>query len=231
MSWVDISIIIVVLINAFYGLHKGFIITAFNLAGYILAGIIAKVYYPVVAGIIKNNPSFFSKINSFVTNKVHMMIDSIDKPNSMSSILNSFRLPEIMQKGIIESSQIQSQMDNLGGSFGNFISTTFTDIFINIISIIIVFILARIILAVIIRLLDSISKLPILNEFNKISGLILGIAKGVLIIYIIFAILTPIIMVSPEGVVAEYTYNSKLGEYFYSNNIIINLLRDNGLIG
>nr|WP_279380163.1 CvpA family protein [Sporosalibacterium faouarense] len=121
-------------------------------------------------------------------------------------------------------------MEGLTSSAGNYISDTLSHLFINIISIVVIFILARMVLVLIVNIANKISKLPILNTVNKTSGLFLGVIKGVLIIFIIFTILTPFIIISPEGTIASQTYHSTLGEFFYSNNIIIGFLKERGFL-
>ncbi len=226
----DIVIIVIILLSAVNGLIKGFIITAFNLVGYIVAGIIAKLYYPFLATFIKDNTGIFVKAKDWVSEKVNETIGTFEGSTDTSSILDIFKLPNGIKEGMVDNIEAQNQLATADSSLGNTIATSLTDVFISIISIIIVFVLARIVLAYLIRLLDVVARLPVLKQFNKISGLILGLLKGILIIHIAFAILTPIILTSPDGIVAKSTHDSEIGQYFYTNNLIIKVLKENGII-
>lgn len=226
----DIIIIALILLSAINGLIKGFIITAFNLVGYILAGIIAKMYYPFLATFIKDNTGIFVKTKDWVTGKVNETIGTFDGSTNTSSILDIFKFPNGIKEGMADNIEVQNQLATADPSIGNSLATSLTDILISIISIIIVFIVARFALAYLIRLLNVVARLPVLKQFNKISGLILGVLIGILIIHIAFAILTPIILTSPDGIVAKSTYDSEIGQYFYTNNLIIKALKENGII-
>ncbi|OLS01626.1 CvpA family protein [Tissierella creatinophila] len=109
------------------------------------------------------------------------------------------------------------------------IADKITYLIIKLFIIIIIYFIVNSILILIIRQIDSFFKLPILNTLNKFSGLIFGFAKGVLLIYIIYALLTPVIMLKPESFISVSTTNSALARYFYKPDFILNYLKDNYL--
>lgn len=230
MNFIDILIIVLVFISGVNGLIKGFIVTAFNLAGYIAAGIIAKRYYPFLAEYIKSNTGIFVKVKDWVTGKVNELIGTSQNSTNTSSILDIFKLPDGIKEGVAENIEAQNQLTGSDSSIGNILSSSLSDIFISIISIIIIFILVRIALGYLIKLLDVVARLPVLKQFNKISGLFLGLLIGILIVHIVLAIFTPIVLTSPDGIIAQTVYNSHIGQYFYTNNLIINALKENGII-
>lgn len=226
----DILVIVLILVSGANGFIKGFIVTGFSLVGYIIAGIIAKIYYPFLATYIKSNTGIFTKVSEWVTGKINGMISTGTGATNTSSILNIFKLPNSIKEGMSENIEVQNQLASTDLSLGSMLSSSLSDILISIISIVVVFVLARIVLGYLIRLLDLVAKAPVLKQFNKISGLILGLLIGILIIHVAFAILTPVILTSPDGVIAQTTYNSNIGKYFYTNNLIINALKENGII-
>ena len=60
---------------------------------------------------------------------------------------------------------------------------------INVLSIIIVFILLKVLFSIIFSILNKITQLPILNEINKIGGVIAGIAEGIVITYLLMLLI------------------------------------------
>lgn len=226
----DVTIIVIIIFYGIKGVARGFILTAFNLVGYILAAMIAKLYHPVMAKFITEKTDWFDKINSSISTRISGIVESVYSSESTNFITDYLKLPSVIEQGIMDNFSIQGQMENINHSVNSYVSNTLTEMLINIISIMIVFILSRIALIIIINILNSIAKLPVLRTVNRTSGLILGIVIGVLIVFIAFTILTPIIITSPEGFIAQTTYDSVLGEYFYTNNIIINILKGRGFI-
>ena len=226
MSWMDISIIVILLLSGINGLYIGFIRSSFNLLVYILSGYITKIYYPFLAAFIKNNPDILSKMKDIVNSGISKIIKN-SEGSTREKALEYFKVPDAFKSSIEGSVEFQKGVEDLSKTASGVISEAFIDIFINIISVIVVFLVAKTLLTVIMGMIDNFFKLPLLKDFNRILGLILGIAKGLLIIYIIFTILTPLIMMSPEGYISEVTYNSNIGLYFYNNNIILNFIKDN----
>lgn len=230
MNWMDIAIISIIVFNGISGMTKGFIIAAFNLLGYILAALIARMYYPMVSNLIMEKTDLFNKINNRISQNIADIFQSSGNPETFNSIIEHFKLPKILEQGMSTNPNVQGQISNLTNPIANQMANTLTEMFINIISIILVFIIVRILLIIVINILDNIAKLPILNTMNRTAGLILGLAKGVLLVLIIFTVLTPVIMFSPDGVIASTTYNSFFGEYFYTNNIIMDFLNAQGYL-
>lgn len=218
MGLMDIIILIVIGLNGLLGLKKGLILSVFNLVGFILAIYIAKMYYPVASKFIINNPNFIAKVKDYVSGRVNTIADGVSKSNGMDSIVDAFKLPKPINEGIINNSStiIETGKANIANSL--------TVFFINILSMVIIFLIARLIIHLLVMLLNSIAQLPVLKQFNSTTGLVFGILKGVLVVYIAFAILTPIISMYPDGNIAEYTYQSTLGQFFYKKNIIINFI-------
>jgi uncharacterized membrane protein required for colicin V production len=93
---------------------------------------------------------------------------------------------------------------------------------ISLLSFFIVFISVKILLALIEGSLDTTAKLPVIKQFNRVGGLIFGIIKGALIIYIIFALLTPIIpILSTTNPIITGLNGSIFAINFYRYNLIV----------
>lgn len=86
---------------------------------------------------------------------------------------------------------------------------------INVLSIIVLFILLKILFSVIFSILNSIVKLPILNEINKIGGIIAGMAEGIVITYLLMLVINWLPISSLEPIKSELP-NSKLGNVINS---------------
>ncbi|WP_427340686.1 CvpA family protein [Caloranaerobacter sp. DY30410] len=229
MNWVDYVVIVILLVNGIGGLSKGLIITVFNLFGFILSLYIAKLYYPVIANFIKNNPNIIYTIKKYVTTRVEIIMNKIGNSGSIGDFFEILKLPSKLGENMINDPNVNSYMNNTINTASDMISTKLTGLFIDIISIIIVFLVAKFILYVIVSILDNIAQLPVLRQINKLAGLIFGLIKGIFILYILFAIITPVITMFPDGTVAKGVFDSSIGHYLYSNNLIIDYLKGYGL--
>lgn len=105
----------------------------------------------------------------------------------------------------------------------NLLSKGIINVLIGIICVIITYMLVRLLIGLIIKFISFIFKAPVLNGLNKIGGFIFGIIKGMFIIYIIFALLTPILFLFPEGFIAKGVAGSMFSIYFMNQNLILDL--------
>ena len=71
-------------------------------------------------------------------------------------------------------------------------------------------------------LTEIIANLPIIKQFNEIGGLVYGIIKGLIIIYLILTIMFLVISINENGIIANAIEESNITKFLYNNNIIIN---------
>lgn len=104
-----------------------------------------------------------------------------------------------------------------------------SDLIIKLFVILIIYVLINMILAIIIRSINNLFKRPILNSLNKFSGLVFGLVKGVLLVFLIYALLTPVIVLNDQSFIAKNTMDSALGMYFYRPEFLLDFLKNNYL--
>ncbi len=226
MNWIDLCIFAIIALNSLIGFNQGFIISIFSLAGLIISYFVATLYYPVIAQVLLNNQGIYDKLRGFVDKRLYSMFGERTDIFGPTPLLEGLNLPKPLIDIISKSPKIGSYTSEVSKAAIDIMSEALTGIFIDVISLIIAFIIARIVLVFVVRLLSAFSKLPILNQFNKLFGLGFGFLKGILIILVIFAILTPIISVQPNGAIAEGVFGSTVGYYLYDNNILLKYLKD-----
>lgn len=140
------------------------------------------------------------------------VIDFIRQDTDIYNFIASFLSPKIQ---------------NLLNSQSPISADAITHLIIKLFVMILIYSLINSILYLIVIKVDRVFKLPILKTLNKFAGLIFGFLKGVLVVFIIYALLTPVIMLNPESLIAVNTGNSLLAEYFYKPEFLLNLLEDN----
>lgn len=226
MNWVDIIVIIILAISSITGYFQGIILSVFNLAGFILSYIIARLYYPIIAQFILNSQNIYGKIRGFVDKRIYSIFEDKVANINPSPILEGFKLPKSLLDNISNSPQVNTYASELSDVMLNTLSEALTRIFVDIISLIIAFVIARIAIIFIGRLLDRFAELPLLKQFNKLFGFGFGLIKGVLIILIIFTILTPFISISQNSFLSEGVFNSSIGYILYDNNILFKYLKE-----
>ena len=85
---------------------------------------------------------------------------------------------------------------------------------------VVLFAIVRIGLLFISSLANAIAKLPILNQFNKLGGILYGLLRGVLITYAILMAINLVTSVNPKSTLSEMMDSSYLAKTMSTYNII-----------
>jgi len=206
---IDIIIIGIILLCVFLGYKKGLIGTAFSLASFIVAGLVALILFNPVANVIMKNTELDENIkNTIIKNFSSETPEKDDTDN----------FPDVVMKYIEEKTV---EVKNTGIEA---IADGISETSIKVISFVGLFIIARIALIIIEKIADLIAKLPVIKQFNEVGGIIVGAIKGILIIYIIFAILTLILPLIHDQTISNAINSSFIGKFVYNNNLLLKLL-------
>lgn len=210
----DLLLVLFLIVMLVRGFKKGFLLTVFNLTGNIVALIVAYMYNQQLKLYLMSATQLDAKIYELISKKLTNF--SINPSNVVNGITSfkQFPLPDAMKNAMVES--VSKEVGNM--SLG--IAKLLADMSLTIISAVILYFGALILLYIISRLLNLVSKLPIIRSFNAIggafSGLILG-CIGLSIIISILIFLTPFV-------------ENELLDKAVSSSFIINFYAKNGLI-
>lgn len=202
----DIVLILIVMISTFIGYKKGLINVIFNLCAFLIALVITMFLYTPITNFVIDNTDFDEKIESIIIEK------GVTTDGESST-----------EDGVIDkyiSKTIEDTKNNMVMSA----STVIAQKVIGIAVAIILFIVVRIILIFAKALINGIANLPIIKQLNEVGGLIYGILMGLIIVYVILAVLFFIVSVNNTGAIANAINTSIITKMLYSNNIILNII-------
>lgn len=199
----DLIVILVIALFTFIGYKQGLIKVAIKIASFFIAIIIALVLFKPVSTLVINNTTIDDKIENAIIEKI---TPEGMKPEDKVEAQN-------LPSGIIK---------NTNDSIKS-IAETLTTKLIEICTILILYIVARIVLKFIAALTTLIEKIPILKQFNKLGGTVYGLVKGVLIVYVVLAIIylaSPLLKENTSKKIEE----ARLTKMMYNNNIITKIM-------
>lgn len=196
MNWIDYGIIAIVAFGVINGFRKGLLKSISSIVCLLAAIIVAKTYYKAVTIFLVENTSLEEKIAGFLSEKAFV-------------------------KNMLLSPAGESAVFSVSNNFNSDINAFVTVLIINAISVLIVFLAVRLILGIAESFLVGAVEVPGLREVNSIGGAIVGLAKNVLLIMLIFTIITPISAIKPLLSIAEGIEASTLAKYFYNYNFIL----------
>lgn len=192
---VDLIIVAIVLLSTFLAYRKGLITLAIQLVAVAIAIVLTLLLYKPISNLIIN----VTEIDETIQNAI------LEEAN------------DIMTNGEENANQVVEAIQN------NMLPETARNISINIIEgavILILYILIRIILKFVTALANLVSKLPIVNQLNQLGGIIYGILRGVVIVYILLLLVNLSGEINPKNKVYVAVEESYIGEMMNKNNIL-----------
>ena len=118
----------------------------------------------------------------------------------------------------IESTVIQAQE-----SIAQMVSKNLSQSIIQILTMIILFTITRILLIFAKVILEAVSELPIVKQFNEIGGILYGILRGFIIIYAILAIASFVLPIINQNTLLGTIQHTIITKILYNHNIILML--------
>ncbi len=209
---IDIIIIAIIALFVFWGYYRGLIKVAFKILTFFAAIIITLLLYKPVSNVIIDKTQIDENIENAIVEKFSSDKDEQLKEEDMQN------MSEVLVKYITDyTSEVQ---DATVGMVAKEISI----VSINIIVALGLFILTKLILIVFKALSKVLEDLPIIKQFNKTGGVIYGLLQGLLVVFVILAIISLCAsMIENFGIISSIN-ESVIGSFLYNNNIILKIL-------
>jgi len=211
--FIDLGIVLFLILSVFIGYKKGLIKVLFSIVSFAIAIVLTIMLSGPISNYVINNTDIDEKIESVITKNTNTTeTQSIEVALDKDTMEN---LPETISKYIAT-----NLVENTVQSLAKKIATTI----VNIVVAIGIYIVVRMVLWILRSILEVIAKLPLIKQFNEIGGLVCGFIKGILIVYIVFAIIS---LVAPLINQIEFILainKSILGSFVYNNNLILQIL-------
>ena len=191
------AIIAIIVLSTLFAYRKGLAVLAIKLCAVIIAVIVTLLLYKPVSNLIIEKTNIDETIESALLEKSSEIANSEDKDDSLvSSVVDQAKTGAIAQTAKNLSVQI-----------------------INISVIVILFFGIRFALKFVTILADKVAKLPIINQFNKIGGIIYGLVRGLVIVYACLLLISFVGQVNTKNPIHESVEESNLGKMMYENNV------------
>jgi len=230
MNWSDYVVLGIIGAFALAGLFKGFIMSAYRLVSYVVSIFLSIRLAPVLAGILEKSAVYGTVKGMIVSNLKAWRLAVFKSGNlpdegvkGMEQVLGPMPMPDIFKSLMLRNLPSPSETTDTAGLMDT-VGNELTGIIISILSLVIIYIVLRLVLALVGTLLRGISALPVFRQVNKLGGLLLGTLRGVLAVYVLFAVL---MMFNSNLVLApvfEAIESSRIASAFYGGNFIINFL-------
>lgn len=196
----DLIVILVIALFTFIGYKQGLVKTAIKILAFFIALIVSLMLYKTIGNVIMKNTQVDEQIQNTIVSKV--------LPEDYEEKL------EILPDALVES----------GETTVNELSKNVTEKIIYGVVFIVLFVVLKIALKFVTLLTDLITKLPVIKQFDKTGGIVYGVAKGFIIVTVIFAVIS---LISPmlDAKYINAINNSYLSAMLYNHNLLIGLIK------
>lgn len=204
INWVLVFVGLTLIAYALRGKKEGFIRTVFGMFSFILALSVAAVAGPAVNKAVKSN----EKVMPYVTAQVET---------------KDLNLPQVLKKSLESDDKAEYYKELAAGAAEDYIKLKVANWVINALCFILIFALTFAVLSYACHALNIISKLPILNGLNKTAGILAGVLRGFITIWMWCIVLTIFAATQIGQVVFEQINHSEFLSLVYNNNLLLEI--------
>lgn len=210
----DIAFAVILVISMIVGYKRGFVKGLMDLAASLIAVVAARILSVSLAPQVFSEyfesgikESLSEKIYELGSNAAAQVQSAIDSIPSISGFLSIAGVDEAEAVKIIGENANAGSAEVVDTLMSTVVSPVATFV-IRIVLFIILFFACLLLLKIITKLLDKVTKLPVLKQANKAFGFLFGAVKGIIIIFIVCAVIQLIAGFSNSKTLSELVTNS-----------------------
>ena len=216
VTWAGIAAIGVLLFTGYTGYRRGFIKEIVSFFFVFLALALAWMLNPYVNTFLMQKTSLYDKIQEScreLPGGQNVAEDDEGDEETEGSLISQLPLPEILQKNLTVNNTEEAYQ-------------YLARAIINGLSYLIAYALANLVLRVVLLVLDMIAGLPLISDANRLTGGIVGVAKGILFIWIALLLLTILCSsdIGKRGL--ELVEKDSVLQVLYKHDVLVNFFMD-----
>ena len=237
MNWLLIIVILVLAGNIVWGLSRGFLRVIYSMLAWIAILVFVTWATPYVANVLTEKTNIDNRIESNLDEKLHELVigdtngqkedREPDAQNPGQGKKNyrdlQMKLPDAVTNKLFDTNKIADQILEGSGAY-DVVAGRATDLVMRVISFVLVLLITVISFHLLSVVLKVVEKLPLIGGINRLLGLFAGLVKGILIIWLAFAIIAMAGTTDIGIALISYIYESPLLIWAYENNFVLTLL-------
>lgn len=237
MNWLLIIVILVLAGNIVWGFSRGFLRVIYSMLAWIAILVFVTWATPYVANVLTEKTNIDNRIESNLDEKLHELVigdtngqkedREPDAQNPGQGKKNyrdlQMKLPDAVINKLFDTNKIADQILEGSGAY-DVVAGRATDLAMRVISFVLVLLIAVISFHLLSVVLKVVEKLPLIGGINRLLGLFAGLVKGILIIWLAFAIIAMAGTTDIGIALISYIYESPLLIWVYENNFVLTLL-------
>lgn len=218
MNVIDILILAALAVSVIFGMYRGFISGVLSVAALIGAAAAAFAISPSLATWLQGNETLVNTL-MYYTDAGSRIKDLDLSLLTVAQIISGAQLPQQFQAAFINAVNTAPGATTMS----TLLSQTIVNVSLSILSFLICFLGCYIVASFLIHLICYVFELPVLRHLDALMGGVFGLARGVLLLFIFFALVPIIQAVVPVQQLTDVFTASRLAPLFDSQ-IILSIL-------
>lgn len=218
MNILTIIVLAIFAICVLGGYKEGFLKTAFSLVSWIVVLVLCNYATPIVTNIIVESSPIDEALQTTVDAKIGEIISNTLETSGVAELEDT--LPAELKAALLgENVSLQDVVVN-----GALDTTVLVNGIVNIMGFLVTLVGLRIVMKLIELILTIIGKLPLIGPLDKLLGAVLGVGNGLILNWILLAVLSVSALSGVHTEFATYISQSELLTWLQDNNLLLNLM-------
>lgn len=249
MNILEIIALILILWLAIGGFRKGFVKKLASMVSLLLSIILVSFSLPYVTDFLKNNTPVYEMIvdqcDQLIAEEAAEKIEETtgqkaENTNDFRSmgtdllaqigrieqmeLIDDLPLPDYMKEMLQDYNNAEGYKTLAVSTFRDYVTHLIADIILNVAAFIVSVVLVQLVLWLVITVLNILAKIPVIRFVNRMAGLALGLAQGLLLIWFLFLILSLFAGTGPGMYLMSLVRESKYLYELYDANLFMRVV-------
>ncbi len=215
---VDVILFIIIEGNAVAGYKMGITRVIFNIFSSLIAIILVFILYKPVSNYIFENTKMAQNLENAIVENLSGLLENEEKTAETTNEKANNMLAMFLEKDINE--MVQNTTDSIVANASRQIAYKIVSgaVFL------ILFAVIRLALYLLKNYADFLANLPFIRVINSSGGMIYGVIKGFLLVYVVFAIISFMMPMIGDTVIVQAINEAWIGSKMFQSNIILNVI-------
>lgn len=231
MNVIDIVILVVLGASVAYSLYRGFLHTLLSVGCCMLSVLLAFTFAPKLSAIVSGSEGITAEMATY-TDAITRVQDS-DLANMSVDQLNDGLITQVLDKVALPAPIASILESNLRGKVfataglsrvNDYVSNTVVAVTVNVLCFLAAFAVTYLVLSVVVSLIQHVFQLPLLKQLDWLAAAVFGLARGTLLLYVLFLLLPILSTVIRLDTFDELLAQSTLVSVFQSNGFFASVI-------
>lgn len=224
MNWLFWAIAVFLGFHAIDGFRRGFIRKSVSAVSLILTLVLVTCLTPKITSFLQDHTSLYANLQEKCS---EMFLDDDYDENVRTDqvlLIEHMELPENVKEMLLENNNAEAYDLLAVTGFYDYVGAYLANMILDTLAYLITFILIFAALKIILIALDIVTMLPILHGINKLAGGILGLAMGVMQVWLVFLLVSVLCSGDLGKMFFQLISENPFLLFLYEHNMIMNIV-------